>query len=53
MRFKINFYLNETAFKSGVVQHSEILTCDRNFAVNWAQQKIRTTNFKFYDIQQL
>lgn len=53
MRWKINFYITETAYKSGVVQHSETVNGDRNFAINYAQQKLRSSNFKFYDIQQV
>ena len=38
--FIIKYYLTET-FRG-----------DRNTAVNWAQNKVRTSNFKFYDIQE-
>ena len=53
MRWKINYYLTETAYKSGIPQFTETVNGDRNTAINIAQNKIRFSNFNFYDIQQL
>lgn len=53
MKWKINYYLTETAFKSGIPAFSETINGDRNFVTNWAQNKIRNGNFKFFDIQQI
>lgn len=52
MKWEIRYYLIETAFKSGVVAYKEVINGDRNFAVNWAQNKIKHSNFKFYDLVQ-
>ena len=48
--FIIRYYLTENAYRGGVAAFTETIKGDRNFAINWAQNKIRTTNFKFYDI---
>lgn len=48
----IKYYLTEVAFKSGVAAFTETIKGDRNYAVNWAQNKIRHSNFKFFDIQE-
>lgn len=53
MKLKINYYLNETAFKSGIPAFSETINGDRNFVTTWAQNRIRNSNFKFFDIQQI
>ena len=47
--WEIRYYLTETAFRSGCPAFKETIHGDRNFIVNWAQQKIKTTQFKFYD----
>lgn len=52
MKFEIKYYLTETAYKSGVPAFKETVNGDKNYAVNWAQQKLRNSNFKFYDIEQ-
>lgn len=53
MKWKINYYLTETAFKSDIPAFSETINGDRNFVTNWAQNKIRNGNLKFFDIQQI
>lgn len=50
--FIIRYYLNENAYRGGVPTFTETFRGDRNTAVNWAQNKVRTSNFKFYDIQE-
>ena len=50
--FIIKYYLTETAYRCGVPAFTETFRGDRNTAVNWAQNKVRTSNFKFYDIQE-
>lgn len=52
MKWEIRYYLTETAYKSGVVAYKETITGDRNYAVNWANNKIKYSNFKFFDIVQ-
>lgn len=50
--FIIKYYLTEAAYRSGIPAFTETYRGDRNSAVNWAQNKVRTSNFKFYDIQE-
>ena len=50
--FIIMYYLTEVAYRSGVPAFTETFRGDRNTAVNWAQNKVRTSNFKFYDIHE-
>ena len=45
--FIIKYYLTETAYRSGVPAFTETFRGDRNSAVNWAQNKVRTSSFKF------
>ena len=52
MKWEIRYYLTETVYKSGVVAYKETITGDRNYAVNWANNKIKHSNFKFFDIVQ-
>lgn len=46
----IKYYLTETAFKAGTPSFTETIKGDRNFVVNWAQNKLRNSQFKFYDL---
>ena len=52
MKWEIRYYLTESAFKSGIAAYKEVINGDRNFAVNWAQNKIKHSNFKFFDLVQ-
>jgi len=51
-KWKIRYYLTEVAFRSGVVAYTETISGDRNYAVTWAQNKIKHSQFKFYDLVQ-
>ncbi len=53
MKWKINYYITENSFRSGVPAFYETISGDRNFVVNWAQNKIKHSQFEFFDIQQL
>ena len=50
--FIIKYYLTESAYKIGCPAFTETLKGDRNYVVTWAQNKLRNSNFKFYDIQE-
>jgi hypothetical protein len=52
MKWEIRYYLSEVAYKSGVPSFKEIFNGDRNAAINWAQTKVKNSNFKFYDMVQ-
>lgn len=49
-KWLIRYYLTENAYKTGCPAFSETIIGDRNYAVNWAQSKLRTSQFKFYDL---
>ena len=48
--WEIRYYLTEGAHRNGCPAFKETIKGDRNFAVNWAQQKLRNSQFKFYDL---
>lgn len=52
MKWEVRYYLTETAYKSGIPAYKETLNGDRNYVINWAQNKVKHSNFKFYDIVQ-
>lgn len=52
MKWEIRYYLTDAAFKSGVFAFKETIQGDRNYAINWAQNKIKHSNFKLYDLVQ-
>jgi hypothetical protein len=53
MKFEIKYYLNENSYKSNIYAFKEIINCDRTYAINYAQNKIKYSNFKFFDIKEL
>ena len=50
MKWEIRFYLTEIAFKSKIPAFKEIIQGNQQYVTNWAQQKIKHTNFKVFDI---
>lgn len=46
----IRYYLTENAYKAGIPAFTETIGGDRNFATNWAQNKLKNSQFKFYDL---
>ncbi len=52
MKWEIRYYLTGQAFKTGVVAFKEIINGDRNYVINWANNRIKHSNFKFFDIAQ-
>lgn len=46
----IRYCLTENAYKAGIPAFTETIGGDRNFAVNWAQNKLKSSQFKFYDL---
>lgn len=48
--WEIRYYLTEGSDKTGCPAFKETIKGDRTYAVNWAQQKIRNSQFKFYDL---
>lgn len=52
MKFEIRYFITESSFRSGIPAFTEIINGDRNYAVNWANNKIRNSQFKYFDIIQ-
>ena len=48
MKWEIRYYLTDTAFRSGCPAFKETIQGDRNYAVNWAENKVKHSNFKLY-----
>lgn len=46
----IRYYLNEGTYKTGSPAFTETVIGNRNYAVNWAQNKLKTSQFKLYDL---
>ena len=52
MQFEIKYYLSEQAKRSGVVAYKEVIGGDKNYAENWAKNKLRSLKFVAFDITQ-
>ena len=52
MTWIIKYYLTENAQRTGVAAYTETINGDKNYATNWAQNKMKKSNFKFFDIIQ-
>ena len=46
----IRYYPNKGTYKTGSPAFTETVIGDRNYVVNWAQNKLKTSQFKFYDL---
>lgn len=46
----IRYYLTESAYKAGIPSFTETILGDRNFAINWAQNKLKSSQFKSYEL---
>lgn len=52
MKWVIKYYITESSYRAGIPAFKEEISGDRNFVINWAQNKIRNSNFKYFDIEQ-
>lgn len=52
MQFEIKYYLSEQAKRSGVAAYKEVIRGDKNYAENWAKNKLRNSKFVAFDIVQ-
>lgn len=52
MKFEIRYYLTENAYKAGAYAFKETITADRNYVITYASQKLKYSQFKYYDIIQ-
>ena len=53
MKWEIRYYLTEQAYKSGVASFKEIINGDRNYIISWANNRIKHSNFKYFDFVQI
>lgn len=49
-KWLIRYYLNEGSYKAGCPAFTETIIGDRNFAINWAQNRMKYSQYKFYDL---
>lgn len=49
-RWLIRYYLTGGAYKIGIPAFTDTMSGDRNFIVSWAQNKLKNSQFKFYDL---
>ncbi len=48
----IKYYITESSYRAGVAAFTETIKGDRNFVTNWAMNKVKNSQFKFYDIME-
>lgn len=53
MKWEIKYNLTENACKTGICAYKETINGDKHYVETWAQNKIKHSNFKFYDLKQL
>ena len=49
-KWLIRYYLTETAYRAGIPAHSETVIGDRNYAVSFATNRLKYSQFKFFDL---
>lgn len=49
-KYKILYYLSESAKRTRVSSFYETINGDKNFAEKWAQNRLKHSQFKFYDL---
>ena len=52
-QWRIRYYLSDGAYKTGCPAFTERVKGDRILAVNWAQNRLKNSKFKFYDLTEL
>lgn len=50
MKWEIRYYINETAYKLGLVSLKETVTGPRSVALIWAENTMRGKFYKYYEI---
>lgn len=46
--WEIRYYITESSLRCDTPAFKETIRGDRNYVANWAEQKIRNSQFKFY-----
>ena len=49
-KWLIRYCFNDGAYKTGSPAFTETVISERSYVVNWAQNKLKTSQFKFYDL---
>ena len=52
MKFEIEYYLTETAYKGGVAAFKETISGTREYAIRWAESRLKKSKFVKFDIIQ-
>ena len=52
-QWRIRYYLSDGAYKTECPAFTERVKGDRILAVNWAQNRLKKSKFKFYDLTEL
>ena len=52
-QWRIRYYLSDGAYKTGCPAFTEMVKGDRIFAVSRAQNRLKNSKFKFYDLTEL
>lgn len=50
MKWTIRYYLTENAFRTKTPSFKETVNGDKNFATKWAQNKLKNSQFKYFDL---
>lgn len=50
MTWKIRYYITENAYKSGIASYEEIIEGTRDYVISYIQKKLKTSNYKYYDL---
>lgn len=48
----IKYYVAESSYRAGVAAFTETISGDRNYVTNWAMNKVRNSQFKYFDIME-
>ena len=52
MKWEIRYYVDERHYKLGIVAFKEIVYGDRNYVISYAQRKVNSSSYKYYDFVQ-
>lgn len=49
-KWEIRYFLNETALRGKTPAFKETISGTKDYAENWAKNRLKHSNFKFYEI---
>jgi hypothetical protein len=50
MVFEIRYYITEACYRNGPPAYTERIEGTRDYAIRWIQNKLKTSNYKYYDL---